>query len=238
LTAVDFATASLVVLLGAAIQGSVGFGYALIAAPLLALIDPALVPGPLLFSSLFLTLLMALRERSSMDVSGMGWALAGRVPGSLVGAALLGVLAQEAAGLTIALVILVAVALSASGLRVQPSAGALIAAGAASGFMGTVSSIGGPPLALLYQHAAGSRLRSTLAGLFVFGAVVSLLSLALFGRFGPREVRVAVALLPGMLGGLLLSVRIAPILDGGYTRTAVLAVSGAAGAALLVRQLF
>jgi uncharacterized membrane protein YfcA len=38
----------LVVLLGALVQGAVGYGMSLIAAPLLVLVDPALVPVPLL----------------------------------------------------------------------------------------------------------------------------------------------------------------------------------------------
>ncbi|MDQ3385935.1 MAG: sulfite exporter TauE/SafE family protein, partial [Actinomycetota bacterium] len=34
------------VLVGALVQGSIGFGLNLIAAPVLALVDPDLVPGP------------------------------------------------------------------------------------------------------------------------------------------------------------------------------------------------
>ena len=40
--------AGLVIALGALVQGAVGYGMALVAAPLLALVDPRLVPVPLI----------------------------------------------------------------------------------------------------------------------------------------------------------------------------------------------
>ena len=49
--------------------------------------------------------------------------------------------------------ILLGVCLSLSGLRLPPIRGVLVGAGALSGVMGTVASIGGPPMALLYQDA-------------------------------------------------------------------------------------
>lgn len=47
LTSVILAS-GLVVALGALVQGAVGYGMALVAAPLLVLFDPALVPVPLI----------------------------------------------------------------------------------------------------------------------------------------------------------------------------------------------
>ena len=78
--------ANAAVAFGAAVQGAVGFGMALLAAPLLVLIRPELVPGPLLINGLALTLLVARRERDSIDLFGVKWALVGRVPGVALGA--------------------------------------------------------------------------------------------------------------------------------------------------------
>ena len=47
--------------------------------------------------------------------------------------------------------------------------------------MGTASSIGGAPVALVYQHAGGPRTRATLASIFVFGTVISIGTLAIAG---------------------------------------------------------
>ncbi len=103
---------------------------------------------------------------------------------------------------------------------------------------GTISSIGGPPMALLYQDAAGSRLRGTLSGFFVVGVLMSLAALIAIGRFGVAEFRLGLMLVPGSLAGFVISGRTAAIADkGSLTRIAVLTVSGVSGAALIARQL-
>jgi hypothetical protein len=70
--------------------------------------------------------------------------------------------------------------------------------------MGTISSVGGPPMALLYQHSGAAKLRATLAAYFVFGVVFSLVALHSVGRFGWLELKMALLLTPGMLGGFFL----------------------------------
>ena len=83
---------------------------------------------------------------------------------------------------------LYSVLLSASGLQLLPTPRSLIGAGTLSGFMGTTSSIGGPPMALLYQGTEGIRLRGTLAVFFTIGVLISLVALTAVGRFGLREL--------------------------------------------------
>ena len=89
MTLVELLLASTVVLIGAAIQGSVGFGLGILAAPILFLINPVLIPAPLLSAAVVLTLLTARREHQSIDLHGVAWAVIGRIPGALIGAATL-----------------------------------------------------------------------------------------------------------------------------------------------------
>ena len=226
-----------VMTIGSALQGSVGFGSALVAAPLLVLIDPSLVPGPLLFCALVLTILMLYRERQAMDVSGLKWGILGQLLGTFAAVVLLTNVPEKGMMLTLGALVLFAVALSASGLHVNPTMWTLLSAGALSGFMGTTSSIGGPPIALLYQNAPGARLRSTLSGYFTLGTIMSLLALAAVGRFGRYEFWSALALLPGVLIGFALSARTLRLLDRGYTRAAILTVSAVSAAIVILRAL-
>jgi hypothetical protein len=219
------------------VQGAVGFGLALVAAPLVALVEPTLVPGPMLLAALVLPLLTAARDWRSIDVAGIKWALVGRVPGSLLGAALLARLPPAATSLVVGLVVLAGVAMTASGLRVRATAATLVGAGVVSGLMGTATSVGGPPLALVYQHATGPVLRGTLSAYFAVAAAISILSLTAVGRFGAEDVRAGLALLPGVGLGFLASGPAARTLDRGHTRVAVLAVSALAGMILVLRQL-
>jgi uncharacterized membrane protein YfcA len=237
LTPIELLAACAVVTTGSALQGSVGFGSALVAAPILVLIEPSLVPGSLLFCGLVLTVLMSYRERQAMDVSGLKWGILGRLPGTFVALVVLTNVPQKEMTLILGALVLFAVALSVSGLQISPTTWTLLSAGALSGFMGTTASIGGPPIALLYQNAPGARLRSTLSGYFALGTTISLLALAAVGRFGRDELWSALALLPGVLIGFALSARTRQLLDRGYTRAAVLTISAVSGAVVILREL-
>ncbi len=237
LSIADIVIVTVVTFVGSTLQGAIGFGMGLLAAPLLILLDPRLVPAPILVCTLVLTLLMSYRERRAMDVRGLRWAILGRIAGTVVAAGILAIAPADTLLLLFGVFILAAVAMSVSGLRFEPTGRALVAAGVVSGVIGTVAAAGGPPLALLYQDAPGARIRSTISGFFVIGTIVSLAALWLVGRFGGGELRLALVMLPGMLAGLALSRSIAPLVDRGYTRPAVLTVVGLTGAAIVVRQL-
>jgi uncharacterized membrane protein YfcA len=236
LTSIELTLACLIVAAGATVQGSVGLGLGLVAAPLLILIDPLLVPGPLLAAALTLTLLVAHRERRKIAFKDLGWALVGRFPG--VGIALLTLLVLPAEAITVVFgaLVLFAAGLSASGMRLRPTTRNLVGAGVISGITGTLTGIGGPPVALVYQEESGPRLRGTLAGYFLIGVTVSLIGLASVGHFGRQEIVASTALLPGIFLGFLISSRTATLLDRGHTRKAVLIVSAVGGLAVILRQ--
>ncbi len=238
MTAIELVAASLAAAAGAAVQGSVGFGLSLVAVPILAIIDPRLVPGPVLCVAIVLTLLLSHRERGSIDLFGVTWGLAGRVPGTALGAAALVVMPQDKLSLVFGVLVLLAVGMSASRLRVRPTPLSLVGAGLLSGVMGTTAAIGGPPIALVLQHSSGARLRGTLSGFFLVGASVSLLALVVVGRFGRQELLLALALLPGILLGYAISGRTARWLDRGYTRVAVLTAATVAAIVVILRQLW
>ena len=206
-------------------------------APILALLDPNLVPGPLLFAVLPLTIMVARRERGALDFRGVRWALVGRLPGTIVGSLAVAGLPERPLAVLLGSLVLIAVGISVAGWSVQPTTGTLLGAGLMSGFMGTATSIGGPPIALLYQRHSGPQLRSTLAAYFVVGGMFSLAALSWAGEFGMTELRAGLVLLPGVLVGFLGSAALGRLIDRGYTRPAVLAFSGAAAVVLMIQQL-
>lgn len=233
----DLVILTAVIAVGAATQASIGFGLGLIAAPVVALVDPRMVPGSMLFVAVPLSMLVAWRERGALDWKGIRWAVVGRVPGTLLGVFAVAHLPEQQLIIVFSVLILVAVGLSLAGLHVHPEPGTLLGAGLASGFMGTVTSIGGPPMALVYQRHPGDRLRSTLALYFMFGALFSLFMLIVAGQFGTTEMELGLLLLPGMLLGLSISRLMATVLDRGHTRQAVLGFSAVSSLILLGREL-
>jgi len=233
----EAAMAFLVIAVGSAVQGAVGFGAALIAAPILVLIEPRLVPGPVLMSMIVLVALMLAREHRHVDVPGLGWALTGRIPGTALALATMAVLPERGLVLGVGIVVLLGVAMSASGLHFRPTPRTLVGAGLMAGFMGTSTSIGGPPMALTYQASVGSELRGSLSGHFLIGASISLGALVLGGHIGWPELVGSALLVPGTVAGFLVSLRLAPVIDRGYTRHAILSLSAFAGAVVIVKEL-
>jgi hypothetical protein len=220
-----------------AIQGSVGFGLNLLAAPLLVLIDPIFVPGPALAAGLVQTTLMAARERASVELGHIGWAAIGRIAGTSTGLVVLTLADGRQANLAFGSLVLLGVALSLIGTRLVPSPRILIGAGCLSGVMNTISSIGGPPIALVYQHEHGNKLRGTLAGHFTVGGSISLLGLIMTGHFVYSDVVACAVLVPGILLGFPLAVPLARIIDKRSARPAVLALATLAALMVIAREL-
>ncbi len=227
--------AGVIVLIGAVVQGSVGFGINMIAAPLLAIADPQLVPVPLLLVSSVFALLPLLREWRHTDWRGVGWGVLGRVPGTALGVAVLVLLPARGVAIVIGLVVLASVGLSLATWRPAPTRPALLTAGLVSGTFGTAAAIGGPPIALVYQHSEGPAVRSTLGAYFAAGSVLSLLGLLLGGQVHPQDLVAASILLPFALTGFLVSGPLRKMLDAGRTRPALLAVAALSALALMVK---
>jgi uncharacterized membrane protein YfcA len=233
----DILLANLAVVLGATLQGSVGFGLGFVGAPLLMLISPSFILGPLLFNAVVLTLLLTHRERKSIVVSEIRWAVVGRLVGVAIAAAVVASISTDGLALTLGLMVLLLVGLSLSGLHFEPTWKSLIVAGTVSGFSGTIASVGAPPMAIVYQNATGPRIRGTLSAFFVIGTIMSLTALLLVGQLGIVELTIALTMLPGLLLGFVLSRRLALVIDRGRTRYAVLGLSAMGGALLVLRQL-
>lgn len=229
---------NVIVAVGSWLQGSVGFGLGLLAVPFLALIDTALVPGPILFASGCLTVTMLRRERDALRRDDLKWSLGGRVFGTLAAMAVLVAVPAERLGVLFGVLVLGAVALSASGLHPATGPRTLVSAGLLSGFMATVASIGGPPMALLYQRESGASIRSTLSAYFLVGTVISLGGLYLVDRFGWLELRLGLLMLPGTWLGFAVSRWTTGLFDRGLIRPAILVVSAIAGAAVAVKTLW
>jgi uncharacterized membrane protein YfcA len=231
----EIAAVFAVVTAAACIQGAIGFGMALIAAPLLVLIEPALVPGPLITSTLVLVSLIALRDRAHVDFRTVRFSMAGTVVGATAGASVLALLDPRGFAVLFGLLVLLGVGLSAAGLRVAVSRGSALGAGLLGGFMNATSSIGGPPMALVYQHEPRDRFRGTLSVYFIVSCSASLIALTWVGELGVEKLSLALYLIPGQVSGFILSFFAARVLAEASIRPFILGLSGLAGVGVLAR---
>ena len=237
MSGLQLASGLVVYAIGCTLQGVLGFGAGLFAVPILALIHPDFVPGPVLMMNPLLSGLLSVRERGSVDHQGLRWALTGRVPGVLLGVLALTMVAEERLGVLFGVLLLLSVALKASGVHTGRSPRSLMVAGGLSGFMGTTVAVGGPPIAIAFHDLPGPVMRATLSIYFLVGTTISLVVLALAGQFGTSDMLLAAWLvLPAMVGVALSGPLRAP-LDRGWLAPAVYVLSSVAAVVLLVRSL-
>lgn len=226
--------AGIAVLVGAVIQGAVGMGVGLVAAPIVTLLDPSLMPGSLLVAGFGLPLMSLLTEHRHVD-GGVGWVFLGRVLGTLPGVLIVAALPREQLAVGIGLMTLLAVGLTLHTFVLPVNRGTLAGAGFLSAVGATTASIGGPPLGLVYQRADPKTLRSTTALVFVVGSAMSMGALALAGEMSLRELLTGIAFFPFFGVGFLLSLPLRRRLRGPVFRYAVLAVISGSALAVLVR---
>ncbi len=237
MSAAALITALVVTFVAAAIQGVVGMGFAMVSVPILALIDPSLAPVPQLLITLPLTVSMAWRERRHIQLSGVGWIIGGRIPGAAIGVGLLAVATQQTLDIAIALIVLGAVAIIASGFHVKRTPFSEFGAGLASGVSGLVASIGGPPLALLYTRDDGPTVRSNLAMIFTIGLVITISARALTGNITLSDIRVAAVLFPALAAGYVASYRFKNRVSQPIVRNAILVLSLLGAVGLIIRAI-
>jgi len=223
--------------IGSILQGSIGFGLAVVAAPILLLMDPIFVPGPLLLAATLLVVLIAWRDRRDVILGDVALGTVGRILGTLPAAYAISTLPVSVYEMLFAALILFAVALSISGWHIRPTPRSIILAAILSGFTGTLCSVGGPPMALVYQHEKGPRVRGTMSAIFINGTIISLIGLWRAKRFGLPELIIGLSLMPAIVVGFAISRRVTGYLDRAHLRPMILAVSALSAVAILVRAL-
>ena len=197
----EILVATVIIFVGAYIQTALGFGLAIVAAPILFFLDPLYVPAPITISALTLSLVMAVRHRETISFSGLKYAILGRVPGTIAGGMLLVWISIEQLALWVGISVIGAVMLSLSNLKLRPSGSSMFAAGFLSGFMGTSTSIGGPPMALLLQNEKSDFIRANMSAFFSVSCLISLVMLLFVGKLDDRHIGLSLPFLPATLAG-------------------------------------
>jgi len=222
--------AALAVFVGATMQSATGFGFSLLAAPILfALLGPQeAVSAGVLLGLLLNGLTLATERRRPVVLGHDAWRLvAWSVPGLALGALALRELPERPLSVLVGLAVLAGLAVRLRGgaaARSRPRAWHAPAAGATSGALATANSVSGPPLAfyLLARGATPAAMRDTLAAVFIAQSVLALPVLLVSETFTlPAEIW---ALLAAAVAGQLAGRRAFAWLQGERYERAVLAV--------------
>lgn len=234
---VDLALLAVALFAGATVQGVVGLGIGLLLAPVTGLVEPSLLPSLPIWMALVMPMMTLVRDRGHVDWRGLTWALPARLLGTVLGVLVVLLASTEVIGIAVGVMVLVAVGLSVRTVEVAIAPATLVSAGVISGVTGTATSIGGPPLALLYQHRSPQQVRATLGVYFVAGAGYSLIALTVTGQMPLRDVLVSAVLLPVLVAGYWTSNVVRRRVSPDRIRPALLVVCAASSVALIVRSL-
>lgn len=228
------AVLAVTVAVAAFVQGASGLGFALIVAPVAGLLDPALMPVFVLASMIPLNAYVAWRERRSLDLRGAGWITGARLAATPGGLVLLWAIPAGSIGFFVGAATVLAALVSLAAPAFTPSRAAYVGAGVVTGLTETATGVGGPPLALVYQHRPPAELRATIAVCFLVGEVASLALLFTTGSGDPAQLRWALFLLPALAAGAWLSRLVHHRIDAGRMRLFVLLFALVSGAVLML----
>ena len=230
-----FLLLGLTVLVAAFVQGSAGMGFAMLAAPVVSLVDPTLIPVLLLVLMIPLNAYVGWRERADLDWRGVRWISVGRFAGTFVGVWILMLVTVSQLSLLIGISTVLAALAALLAPSFEANRPGLAAVGLITGVTETSTGVGGPPLVLAYQHASGPTLRSTVAVCFLVGEVISLAVLGLGSQLDGGTLLVAAGFLPFLGLGSFLSRFTHRRMDGPVLRYAVLAFALVSGVLVIIQ---
>lgn len=234
----DLLAGALVVAVAAFLGGVTGFGYSLVATPLLLLLGfplPFVVTANLAVACIT-RISVAYRFRSDAVPRRAAGLIAGSVPGLWLGAVVLTTVDDSTIKLAAGLVVMAAAVLLWRAVGKPPPRqvpGASVAAGFAGGFLGAATSLNGvaPVLLLARDKAAPRSVLADLAIYFVAANAIGLAVLALQGALETDALYPAFVLwLPVSLAGNWAGTVVGPRLPEAAFRRLTLAIVFAAGA--------
>lgn len=230
--------ACLTMIFASTVQTVIGFGLALIAVPVLLLIDPAMVPAPVVICAIVQPAIVVWALRSHIQWDMITIALLGRIPGTLVAMWLLTLFAQSGLKIFIAASVLLAVLVSLFKFSAEPNKTNHGIAGFVAGISGTVAGIGGPPIALLYQKQKGDVIRANLAVFFLVGAVMSLIGMGAVGFVTVTSWIYGLLFIPSIFAGVWLGSKLKGHLKPELMRPAILTLCSLSALAVMGKELF
>ena len=228
----------LIVAIGATIQGTLGMGFGQIGAAGLIWTIPELLPGVVILMAMAVGSYGAWRERKGIDVFQLSWSMGGRLLGTLAAVPLLFWVSGSAEDFTLLFACLILVGVGCSIWHLSPPMGkpSLIGGGIASGLMGTITSVGAPPMGIVFQKEPAANARPTLNAFFAIGSIPSLIALGYSGHLQFMHVQTALILFPGFFVGVWFSKYLHRYSDSRF-RLWVVGFTGLSAVALLIRAL-
>ncbi len=223
--------------ISSAVQGVLGFGFAVIASPIVVQLNPNLVPQLLSLLALPLALKVFYRERDKVNLSKVKPLLVGRLIGGPIGLFLLINLSQKYLSLLVGIIVLIGGLASFFGWVINKTTINSFLAGTFSGIFGMVAAVGGPPVALLYRKTKSDEFRPSLNSVFSIGIIITLVLLVLNNNLTFDHLRLFIVFVPFVLFGFATSSKIFSRFSDNFIANAVTYFSIFSGIIVILRNI-
>ena len=220
-----FLLANFILIVSSILQMATGVSVGIIIVPFLAMISYTLLPVPVVFASLTLTIMMAYQGREHIDTNNMPQIGFGMLLGIFFAVYILKNIELEHLGVLFGLLILFSVFISIKiktfklGRKVNYSGGFM------AGLIGTLALSGGQILALLFQNHPLASIKSSLAFLYTIFSLVLLLVFYVAGEFSYAQLISGFYMMPGFIIGFFIAPKFTKYFNPKYTKIVVLSMA-------------
>ena len=222
---IDILIVNLILFAGAFVQGIIGYGLGILSVPLVFLVMPVMIPAPMIFNSIFLCLIIAHHNRNYIESAILKWPIGGALIGTATAATVLVSVEERTFALLFSSMLLILISLSflKRKMPINPVSGVIV--GFFSAMSGTITAIGGPPIALLWQNLKPQTIRANMSVFFIASSIIALTALFMIGKFGWTEIKLSLFTLPGVFVGFYSSKLIANHIPAHLIRYGILLMS-------------
>jgi uncharacterized membrane protein YfcA len=224
----------------ACLRGLTGFGFAIVATPLLALVLPPTLAVPIvLFLQIPAGLQTGFSDWKNTDRRAAATACLAGAPAIIPGLFLVSSVAPETMRVVVGIVVVLSTLVLSFGFRLGRPAKTveLAAAGAMSGFLMGAVAMAGPPVIVLLLASSwpAARCRATLSFVFFLLGCASFALAAWYGLVTWESLLLGALYAPGLLGGQALGARLFARVDANRYRSISLATVASTGVLVVAR---
>ena len=231
----SFLLANFILITASILQMATGVSVGMIIVPFLAMISYTLIPVPIAFASLTLTVMMAYQGRKHIDIKNVPQVSLGMLVGILVAIYIFKNTHSEYLGVIFGLFILLSVLISLKVKSFKLGSSINYSGGFIAGLMGAIAAVGGQILALLFQNHPLESIKSTLAFLYTLFTLVMLLLFYLFDAFSYGQIISGLYMMPGFIIGFLVAPMFTKYFNPKYAKRVVLGMAIFGAVTLIIK---
>ena len=165
------------VFIGAITQSAIGIGFGIPGCVIL-LFDPSLIPTSIVLMGTFVAFSNAFLSFKKIIVRDLIYSLSGRFIGSIASVPLILItIGTKIFMIIFGVFLLLSIPLTFFKWQIQANIKNITIAGFFSGFLGTLTGVGGPPMGIVYQNSESKKVVPTLNMFFGCGALFSVIVL-------------------------------------------------------------